>query len=71
MVCGEQRTPCRCPTPGGHLRARRTALVFPRRPVVGFSTGISEVSRFSGMELLDVRGVYNYAGPARTSRNRR
>src|ERR1051325_105144 len=40
------------------------------RPVVWFTSGISEVSRFSCMEFPDVLGVYDYAGPARNSRYR-
>ena len=39
-------------------------FAFPRRPVVEFTTGTSEVSRFSCVEFLDVHGVYDYAGPA-------
>ena len=48
----------------------RTAIAFSHRPVVCFTSGISEVSRFSCMEFLDVRGVYDYAGPAQSSRYR-
>ena len=48
----------------------RTAFAFSHRPVVWFTSSISEVSRFSCTELLDVRGVYDYAGPARSSRYR-
>lgn len=46
----------------------RTVIAFSHRPVVWFTSGASEVSRFSCMKLLDVRGVYDYAGPARNSR---
>ena len=42
----------------------RTAIAFSHRPVVWFTSGASEVSRFSCMEFPDVRGVYDYAGPA-------
>ena len=49
------------------VRVGRTALAFSHRPVVWFTSGISEVSRFSCMEFPDVHGVYDYAGP--TSRS--
>ena len=48
------------------VRVGRTALAFSHRPVVWFTSGISEVSRFSCMEFPNVRGVYDYAGPTRT-----
>jgi len=48
----------------------RAALAFSHRPVMWFTSGISEVSRFSCLELLDVHGVYDYAGPIRNSRYR-
>ena len=43
----------------------RTAIAFSHRSVVWFTSDISEVSRFSCMEFPDVRGVYDYAGPAK------
>ena len=46
----------------------RTAKAFSHRPVVWFTSGASEVSRFSCMEFPDVRGVYDYAGPTRDLR---
>ena len=46
----------------------RTAKAFSHRPVVWFTSGTSEVSRFSCMEFPDVRGVYDYAGPTRDLR---
>ena len=52
------------------VHAGRTAIAFFHRPVVWFTSSISEVSRFSCIEFLDVRGVYDYAGPARSSRYR-
>jgi hypothetical protein len=45
------------------VRVGRTALAFSHRPVVWFTSGISEVSRFSCMEFPDVHGVSDYAGP--------
>ena len=45
-------------------------FAFSHRLVVGFTAGISEVSRFSCMEFLDVPGVYDYAGPPTNSRYR-
>jgi hypothetical protein len=41
-------------------------LAFPDRPVT--ASGATEVSRFSCMKFLSVRGVYNYAGPDDDSR---
>jgi hypothetical protein len=38
----------------------RAAIAFSHRPAVWFTSGISEVSRFSCMEFLDVPGVYDY-----------
>jgi hypothetical protein len=35
-----------------------------------FAAGISEVSRFSCMKFLGVSGVFDYAGPSRSSRYR-
>jgi hypothetical protein len=35
-----------------------------------FTAGVSEVSRFSCVEFLDVHGVYDYAGLVRNSRYR-
>jgi len=48
----------------------RAAIAFSHRPVVWFTSGAPEVSRFSCMEFLDVHGVYDYAGPTRDSRLR-
>ena len=48
----------------------RTAIAFSHRPVVWFTSGTSEVSRFSCMEFPDVHGVYDYAGPTRDLRLR-
>jgi hypothetical protein len=45
----------------------RTALAFSHRPVVWFTSGIPEVSRFSCMEFPDVHGVCDYAGPTGNS----
>jgi hypothetical protein len=45
----------------------RTALAFSHRPVVWFTSGISEVSRFSCMEFPNVHGVSDYAGPTGNS----
>src|SRR5947209_8786745 len=36
----------------------RTAIAFSHRPVVWFTSGTFEVSRFSCMELPDVHGVF-------------
>ena len=52
------------------VHAGRTAFAFSRRPAALFTTGISEASRFSCMELPGVHGVYDYAGPASDSRSR-
>ena len=41
---------------------------LPDRPVT--ASGITEVSRFSCMKFLSVRGVYDYAGPGSGSRYR-
>jgi hypothetical protein len=46
----------------------RTAIAFSHRPVVWFTSGASEVSRFSCMKFLNVPGVCDYAGPSRSSR---
>jgi hypothetical protein len=43
------------------VHVRRSALAFPDRPVT--TSGTAEVSRFSCMKLLSVRGVFDYAGP--------
>ena len=48
----------------------RAAIAFSHRPAVWFTSGISEVSRFSCMEFLDVHVVYDYAGLTRNSRYR-
>jgi hypothetical protein len=45
-------------------------FAFPHRPTVESTAGVSEVSRFSCVEFLDVHGVYDYAGPVRNSRYR-
>src|SRR5674476_1540905 len=39
------------------VHAGRAAIAFSRRPVVWFTSDISEVSRFSCMEFPDVLGV--------------
>ena len=46
------------------------AFAFSHRPVVCFTSGTPEVSRFSCMEFPNVLGVYDYAGPTRSSRYR-
>jgi hypothetical protein len=46
----------------------RAAIAFSHRPARWFTSGISEVSRFSCMEFLDVPGIYDYAGLTGNSR---
>jgi hypothetical protein len=52
----------------GNVHVGRTARAFTHRPVAKFTSGISEVSRFSCVKFLGVHGVYDYAGPAWNSR---
>src|SRR5208283_5277565 len=52
------------------VRAGRTAICLPPPACGEVTTGVSEVSRFSCVEFLDVYGVCDYAGLAQNSRYR-
>ena len=58
-----------CDSSETYARAVRP-LPSPADLLPGLTTGAAEVSRFSCMKFLGVSGVFDYAGPSKSSRYR-